>query len=164
MVLRRRRWLSALPRSPGLCSPLPGVSGVVAGPAGRRGGIWGGVSPGAAPLPGPRTHRRLSLALPRGVALRVVVQAGGYPGLPSRVTTAAGLQDPEVLGAQELAEDTEVAPSLLEVACFPSKVVRGHFPSGPRPPLSCPAPAPVRHRDSLFPFANSLHRGVCDHH
>lgn len=94
MVLRRRRWLSALPRShPGLCSPLPGVSGVVAGPAGRRGGIWGGVSPGAAPLLGPRTHRRLSFALLSGAALRVVVPAGGHPMLPSRVTAAAGLQD-----------------------------------------------------------------------
>lgn len=86
--------LSALPRShPGLSSPLPGVSGVVAGPAGQRGGIWGGVSPGAAPLPGSRTHRQLSLALPRGAALRVVVPAGGHPVLLSRVTTAAGLQD-----------------------------------------------------------------------
>lgn len=86
------------------------------------------------------------------------------PDAPLAGDSSSRAAGPEVLGALELAEDTEVAPSLLEVARFPGKVVRGHFSSGPRPPLFCPTPAPVRHRDSLFPFANSLHRGVCGNH
>lgn len=127
-----------------------------------RGHLGRGVLGLSAP-PRAATHRRLSLTLPRGAALRVVVPAGGHPVLPSAGDNGSWAAGPEVLRAPELAEDTEVAPSLLEVARFPGKVVRGHFPSGPRPPLFCPAPAPVRHRDSLFPFANSLHRGVCGH-
>lgn len=115
-------------RIPGSARPLPGVSGVVAGPAGRRGGIWGGVSPGAAPLPGPWTHRRLSLALPRGAALRVVVPAGGHPVLPSRVTTAAGLQDPRssvprswlrIRRSPHLYSRSPVFPAKLSGATFP---------------------------------------------
>lgn len=129
LAASRRRWSSR--RSRGMA----------------RGHLGRGI-PRRSALPGPRRRRRLSLALPRGAALRVVAPAGGHSVLSSRVSVASGLQDPRLLGVRTWSMEVEAAPSLSEVARFPGKVVRDARPLCLWSPLvallshSCPRATP----------------------